>query len=188
MAIEPAAICLGAAYLLSETTITIRRRAAKRFAAGDKGSLRVIWLAGFVAIFCAYRVAAFPGVAAIPILQNAPQIGIGVFCLGTALRWYAIAHLGRLFTVNVAIVEDHRLIETGPYKWVRHPSYTGWLLAVTGLGLCLANWISLLILLAVTIGLIIWRVGIEEDALRIALGEAYASYASRTWRLIPYVC
>ena len=187
MAIEPAAIFVGVAYFLSESAISLRKRAAKHLAAGDKGSLQVIWWTGFVSITLAYFVAGFPGFADLPVLRNTPAIGIGVFALGIAMRWYSISHLGRFFTVNVAIAEDHRLVDTGPYRWLRHPSYTGWLVAVAGLGLCLGNWLSLVILLTATIRVIVWRIGLEESALRAALGAEYAAYALKTWRLFPYL-
>jgi protein-S-isoprenylcysteine O-methyltransferase Ste14 len=59
---------------------------------------------------------------------------------------HAIVHLGRFFTVNVAIAANHRLIDTGPYRFVRHPSYTGALMAFLGLALCLANWVPLAVI------------------------------------------
>jgi protein-S-isoprenylcysteine O-methyltransferase len=187
MTIEPAAIFAGATYFLSEAAISLRRRAAKHLAGGDRGSLPVIWAAGFVSIFLAFAAAGSFGLADLPILREAPAIGLTVFGLGLALRGYAIGHLGRFFTVNVAIVDDHRLVDTGPYRWIRHPSYTGWLLAITGLGLCLGNGLSLAILLAPTLSVILWRIGIEEAVLRAAFGETYAAYARKTSRLFPLI-
>jgi protein-S-isoprenylcysteine O-methyltransferase len=72
--------------------------------------------------------------------------GAALFAAGLALRWYAIVYLGRFFTVNVAISKDHRLIDTGPYRFIRHPSYTGAIMAFVGVfasGFCLHNWASL---------------------------------------------
>ena len=187
MSIELPAAFVGAAYFLSESILSLHRRAAKHLATGDKGSLAVIWVMGVVTISLAFAVAGVGGSGDLPVLRHSPWIGIGVFGLGIGLRWYSISHLGRFFTVNVAIAEDHRLVDTGPYRWVRHPSYTGWLVAILGLGLCLGNWLSLVILLIATLGVILWRIAIEEKALRMGLGEIYAAYATRTWRLIPYI-
>ena len=184
--ITPAALLAATTYALSESALSWRRRAAKHLS-GDRGSLAVIWLTGIVAISLAFIAAGGFPLADIPALSTRPAIGLGVFGLGLVLRWYAIIHLGRFFTVNVAISEDHRLIKTGPYRWARHPSYTGWLLAITGLGLCLANGLSLAILLAATFSVIRWRISIEEAVLRTAFGEAYTAYARRTRRLIPYI-
>ena len=102
-------------------------------------------------------------------------------------RRYSIFHLGRFFTVNLAIAEDHCLVDTGPYTWVRHPSYTGWLIAIPGLGLGLGHWISVAVLMVATLGVILWRIAIEEKVLRTGPGEVYATYASKTWRLVPFV-
>jgi len=185
MPIPIAATLAGTAYFLSEFGLTLRRRAAKTQASADKGSLAVIWTVTFLAMSLAYVAAGRYGFAAIPILASTPAIGLTVFGLGILLRWYAIIHLGRFFTVNVAIADDHRIIDTGPYRWLRHPSYTGWLMAVAGLGLCLGNGISLAILVVATLSLILWRIALEEKALRAAFGEAYAAYARKTWRLVP---
>ncbi len=187
MPIEPAAIFAGAAYFLSEAALGLRRRAAKHLATADKGSLPVIWVTGVAAVTAAYEIAARTTFADLPALRHMPAIGLAVFGLGVALRWYSIRHLGQFFTVNVAIAEDHRLVDTGPYRWLRHPSYTGWLVAVAGLGLCLGNGLSLAILLLATSGLILWRIGLEERALRAAFGDAYDAYAAKTRRLIPYL-
>jgi hypothetical protein len=67
---------------------------------------------------------------------------------GIALRWYSIWYLGRFFTVDVAIAAGHRLIDTGPYRRIRHPAYTGELLAFLGLGLLFHNALSLVVLAA----------------------------------------
>ncbi len=187
MPIAPAAIFAAAVYFLSEVALSARRRATASFKTSDGGSLPVIWLTGFVSISLAFTAAARFHLADVPFLKATPAIGSSVFGLGLLLRWYAIIHLGRFFTVNVAIADDHRLVDTGPYRWARHPSYTGWLLAITGLGLCLGNWLSLAILLAATFTVIAWRIGIEERALRGAFGDTYAAYARKTARLLPLI-
>jgi protein-S-isoprenylcysteine O-methyltransferase Ste14 len=100
---------------------------------------------------------------------------------------YAIVHLGRFFTVNVAISSIHRLIDTGPYRFVRHPSYTGALMAFLGLALCLANRASLVILLVPVFLVFLRRMHVEERALLQAFGDQYRDYMRRTKRLIPAV-
>ena len=103
------------------------------------------------------------------------------------VRWVAITHLGRFFTVNVAIAEDHKLITTGPYRYVRHPSYTGLSLIFLGFGLCMLNILSLAaVFLPISVAFI-WRMHVEEAALREVFGESYHTYATRTRRIIPFV-
>jgi len=69
--------------------------------------------------------------------------GSVVILLGVALRWYAIRVLGRFFTRNVAIREDQEIIRAGPYRYVRHPSCSGYLLVALSLGIALDNWLAL---------------------------------------------
>jgi protein-S-isoprenylcysteine O-methyltransferase len=122
-----------------------------------------------------------------PHLHVVRWIGLIIFVAGLALRWYAIGFLGKFFTVDVAIHSDHRLIEAGPYRYIRHPSYTGALFAFVGLGLSFGNWLSLAIFtLPILIAFLI-RIQIEERALAQAMGQPYRAYQQRTRRLLPLV-
>ncbi len=165
-----------------------RLRAARGMKVRDKGSLVVVLgllaLGMFGAFACALAV---PGAA---IAGHAPAVfwaGIACIVLGIALRWYAIHVLGRYFTPVVAVRADHQIVQTGPYRYVRHPSYSGALLSVVGLGLALTNWLSLLVLLLCTLPGFLYRVTVEERALRESLGQPYADYMRRTHRFIPFV-
>lgn len=113
--------------------------------------------------------------------------GVAVFAAGIVLRWYSIIHLGRFFTVNVAIAADHQLVDTGPYRFVRHPSYTGALLAFVGFGMVMRNWASVLVISMPVALAFLYRIHVEERALIQALGERYRAYIKRTKRLIPFV-
>jgi len=104
-----------------------------------------------------------------------------------ALRQYAMSVLGRHFTFDVAISSGHALVESGPYRYVRHPSYTGALLTLLGFGLALGNWAGLAVALACMALAYTYRITVEEAALSSALGEPYQQYVSRTWRLVPYL-
>jgi protein-S-isoprenylcysteine O-methyltransferase Ste14 len=113
--------------------------------------------------------------------------GIAVALAGLALRTWAVRTLGRFFSVTVVIQPDHEVVDTGPYRWLRHPSYSGLLLAALGFGLALENWLSLLALTVLPAVGILIRIRAEEAALSSALGDAYRAYAARTDRLIPGV-
>jgi protein-S-isoprenylcysteine O-methyltransferase len=115
------------------------------------------------------------------------ELGCCLFAFGLALRWYSIIHLGRFFTTNVAIAKDHHLIDSGPYRFIRHPSYAGSLMAALGFTLIFANWASLLAILVPVCAVTLWRIHIEEEALVEALGEPYCTYMKRTKRLIPMI-
>jgi protein-S-isoprenylcysteine O-methyltransferase len=103
------------------------------------------------------------------------------------LGMWSIVHRGRFFTVDVAIATDHRVVDTGPYRSVRHPSYAGAILAFVGYGICLGNWVSLLALTVPVARAFLLRIEVEERALSAALGDSYREYASRTHRLLPFV-
>jgi protein-S-isoprenylcysteine O-methyltransferase Ste14 len=107
--------------------------------------------------------------------------------LGVALRWWAILTLGNSFTFDVAVRSTQTVVHAGPYRLVRHPSYSGMLLTLFGVGRALANWSSVVSLL--TFGLIglLYRVWVEERALAEALDQPYVDYMRRTKRFIPFV-
>src|SRR2546423_14055212 len=112
---------------------------------------------------------------------------VALFAAGLVLRWWAIVTLGRFFTVDVTIEKDHELVERGPFRMVRHPSYTGVLLAFVGLGLSLGNWAALLVIFLPIVAAFIHRMNVEENALSDALGSQYTDYMRRTKRLVPFV-
>jgi protein-S-isoprenylcysteine O-methyltransferase len=179
---------LGLIYVMSELALAFKKRArAGESIVADRGSLPLLWIVIVSSVVLALSLAqALPAAG----MQPAPALaflGATLFAAGLTIRWYAIIHLGRFFTVNVAIAANHRLIDTGPYRVVRHPSYTGALMAFLGLALCLANWASLAILLAPIILVFLRRMQVEEAALLQGLGDQYRDYMSRTKRLIPAV-
>lgn len=112
--------------------------------------------------------------------------GLVVMAAGMALRFAAVITLGRFFTVVVMTGKDQHVVETGPYRWIRHPSYTGTLLTVTGVLLATTNWLGLVGILPALAGLL-YRIHVEERALTDEMGDAYRSYMRRTKRLVPFV-
>jgi protein-S-isoprenylcysteine O-methyltransferase len=179
---------LGLIYVLSELGLALKKRAkADESRIEDRGSLTLLWIVIVASVTLAFNIAyALPaaGMGDVPTLRF---LGMAVFAAGLAIRWYAIVHLGRFFTVNVAIAASHRLIDTGPYRFVRHPSYTGALMAFLGLALCLANWASLAVMLVPVLLVFLRRMHVEERALLQAFGDQYRDYMHRTKRLIPAV-
>ena len=128
-----------------------------------------------------------PGAALIHGRTVVFGLGIALILVGTALRTYAIRVLGRYFVITVAVGPDQQVVERGPYRLIRHPSYTGVLLSLLGFGLVLTNWASLAAIIlcnAVGFG---YRVMVEERVLARALGQPYITYMRRTRRLIPYI-
>jgi protein-S-isoprenylcysteine O-methyltransferase Ste14 len=128
-----------------------------------------------------FSAAALPGG---PVLLG---LSLSVLWCGMGLRWWSFRTLGRYFTFNVMTSRDQPVITAGPYRVLRHPGYTGMLLALLGLGLAFGNWLSLAgLMVCASIGLLN-RIRVEEAALSTALGERYADFAHTRKRLIPYV-
>lgn len=169
-------------WILIDGIVVFRRRTGAS-ENRDRSSLQVLMagnmLAWIVAIWLAF---ADPSTIRPSLLQIA---GLFVLALGIAIRSVAIAQLGRFHTPNVAVLADHEVCERGLYRYVRHPSYLGALIAFLGFGFALGNWLSLVILVLLSLAVYVYRIHEEETALRAGLGERYADYCRRTKRLIP---
>ncbi len=150
----------------------------------DRGSTALILLTVWISLGIALGFG-YGGVGQLPDWVFYP--GIFLMLLGIVIRQWAIAVLGRFFSLHVRVVEDHRVIDNGPYRCVRHPSYTGVLITFIGLSLAVQSLGALLVLLAVFILSFGYRMKVEEKALLSELGDNYASYMKRTKRLIPYI-
>ena len=114
-------------------------------------------------------------------------MGLALIIVGMILRLTIVASLGKFFTVNVTILEDHKLKQDGFYKYVRHPSYSASLLSFIGYGVSLNNWISLVIVTAAALTAFMIRIRIEEKTLTDHFGSKYVEYKKKTKRLIPFV-
>jgi len=151
----------------------------------DRSSYRVLTRIGPIAWLLAIAVS-FTRFGAVhwPVVQG---FGLALMAAGIALRSVAIHQLGRFHTPNVAIREDHRLLETGLYSVVRHPSYSGALLAFVGFGLALDNVLGFAIIAIATPCLYLYRIREEDAVLLDAFGERYRDYCARTKRLVPWL-
>jgi protein-S-isoprenylcysteine O-methyltransferase Ste14 len=128
----------------------------------------------------------FP-VAAIRPGAVAFAAGMVVLLAGLVLRGWSFKALGQYFTHTVMASSDQPVIASGPYRVLRHPSYTGIILAAIGIGLASANWADLAGLLLLTLTPLLWRIRIEEAALLTTLGDRYRAYAAQHKRLVPLV-
>ncbi len=183
----PSLSVVSAIFLASEIALVLAKRSRARSDGKDRASLQTLWAIILTSVSAGfYCRARFPE-AAVPHPGTIYLIGLLLFIIGLAIRWIAIIHLGRFFTVNVAIAQDHKLITTGPYRYVRHPSYTGTLLTFLGFGFCLLNYIALAVVFLPTAAAFLWRMHVEEIALREAFGSRYTSYTESTSRLIPFI-
>jgi protein-S-isoprenylcysteine O-methyltransferase Ste14 len=114
-------------------------------------------------------------------------LGVVVGWTGALLRWWSFVTLGKYFTVVVKTSADQPVIDRGPYRILRHPSYTGLLLIFAGVGVMVGNWLSAAGAVVLVLIALIYRLRIEERALVAALGDRYREFAASRARLIPYV-
>ena len=147
----------------------------------------------------AFRLMFFGGILLLPVgraLVPGAAIGGGVWLftlglvigwLGLLLRWWSFVSLGEYFTVVLKTSDDQPVVDRGPYRLLRHPSYAGLLLALAGAGLMLGNWVATTAAVGVVLIALVYRVRIEERALTAALGDRYRQFAASRARLIPYV-
>ena len=163
--------------------IVVARHKTAKSENRDRFSLIVVVVGNMVALVTAISLA-FSSVGEFHAigLQITGLIALGV---GIVVRSTAVAQLGRFHTPNVAVREDHQLLDSGLYRHVRHPSYLGALIAFIGLGLALGNWISVAVMAIVMPIVYLYRIREEEAALAAAFGEPYRVYCARTKRLIP---
>lgn len=154
----------------------------------DQGSRALIgitlWSGVLVAFLTAWTVPAtrMPGTG-----WSVLRSGLVLMWCGMAVRLWAVRTLGPLFRTVVLIQEAHRLIDDGPYRLLRHPSYAGSLLTLAGLGLALGNWLSLLVAVLGALVGFTRRMRIEEAIMQARFGDAYTAYVRRTWRLVPFI-
>jgi protein-S-isoprenylcysteine O-methyltransferase Ste14 len=119
--------------------------------------------------------------------ENYEYLGLIVIGIGILIRFFAVNSLGKFFTVDVTIRQEHQLKKDGFYKIVRHPSYSGSILSFVGFGISLNNWISLFVVTIAVFTAFMKRIRIEENVLQNQFGEEYTRYAKKTYRLIPWV-
>ena len=177
-----------ALWIALETIASRTRRSGDRAKARDRGSFRFVVLLTWIGLGLDFSLSFLLPQATILWQRTALFfIGIGLMLAGMAFRFYAMSVLGRFFTYDVAVHAGQTVIEVGPYRLIRHPSYTGTLIALVGIGLALGNWAGLLALLACIAAAYAYRISIEEAVLVAALGEPYTQYMRRTTRLVPFL-
>jgi protein-S-isoprenylcysteine O-methyltransferase Ste14 len=177
-----------ASWILPEVIAWRFKRSTDDSKKRDRGSLDLIGALWWIGIAMDFLFSIFLPQAAISRKRILWFFGgICLMLAGTAFRWYSASVLGKYFTFDVAVHGGQTLIEAGPYRYIRHPSYTGALLSLLGFGLALGNWTGLGAALSCMAIAYSYRIPTEEAALTAALGEPYRLYVTRTWRLVPFL-
>lgn len=148
----------------------------------DQGSYWIILLVVWGSMIVSFLAQAFHlGV----FHSNMQFLGIGIVILGIVLREWSVLSLGRFFTVSVMVVSGQILVKRGPYRWLRHPAYSGSILSPVGFPLSIGTWAGALLVLFLGFTGYLNRVRIEEKALLEALGDEYRAYMQHAWRFFP---
>ena len=174
-------------WILSEWSIRMRSRLNREGARVDRNSLLVVVASVFAGLFGAIEIARRANGADLPDARWLLVAGVALIGAGIAFRQWAVAVLGRFFTVDVRVQPGQTVVERGPYRWLRHPSYTGLIATFVGMGLALDNWASLAVLAVLPTAGLVYRIHFEERALLEGLGEPYRRFAASRRRLFPGV-
>lgn len=185
---HPTAESVFVASLLFWFAIEVRQALHRRPGATntDRGSLMAVRLAAIAGALLAAVGLQVPG-AAIPYSPVLMVASLALVWAGVALRWWSFRSLGQYFTFQVMTSADQPVITAGPYRYLRHPSYTGILLILLGIGISYGSWLSLAAITLLPLAGFINRIRVEEAALAAALGERYTSFAAGRKRLVPFV-
>ena len=112
-------------------------------------------------------------------------VGLGIEIFGIVLREWAVLSLGSFFTVVVSIVPNQTLVQYGPYRWLRHPAYTGSLLTFVGFSLALGAWAAGFVVFFLCLAAFLYRIQVEETVLLEVFHTEYLEYMRHTWGLFP---
>lgn len=151
----------------------------------DRGSMPLSLMLGLLGLVASFVLPVILPETNIAWQPGTFVIGLVIALVGIVWRWYAILTLGKYFTGQVLIQEGHVIVQHGPYKFVRHPSYTGAFLLALGIGTMIGNWVSLLVIAGGLFLGLFYRIPVEEQALLAVAG--YKEYMQRTKRIIPFV-
>ncbi len=175
-------------WVATELLTRVRTRGNQSGTSTEWGSLIAIGLTFAVGFGGAFHLAVHAEGAAIGFARRPIFIlGALLTAAGIAFRQWAVHVLGRFFTVYVRVSEGQSVVESGPYRVLAHPSYTGMVMVFVGIGLMLGNWLSLACLAILpTAGLVI-RIRVEERALLAGIGEPYRRFLEKRSRLVPGV-
>jgi protein-S-isoprenylcysteine O-methyltransferase Ste14 len=165
----------------------LARRPHDRAIRCEPRSCRILVLANMIGLVLALLAAVSFSRGRMPDDDPLAIWGLGCMLIGISIRLSAMTTLGRFHMTTVSILPDHRLVERGFYRWIRHPSYLGVIVLLLGLACVLANYASLCILLGFVIPAYAYRISREEKILIERFGQVYENYRLRTRRLVPFI-
>jgi protein-S-isoprenylcysteine O-methyltransferase Ste14 len=178
-------ITLSYLYGFFELWMNFRQRSKNKVAISrDKGSLWRLFILITVGYALSFAIGATK-IGRIYPWNTFFAIGMALFVIGLSIRIFSLRKLNQYFTYSVAKVENHKIITSGLYKFIRHPGYLGQLIIFVGISTAISNGLSiLLMMIPITFGYL-YRIKVEEKFMAEELGEDYKNYQEHTKRLIP---
>jgi protein-S-isoprenylcysteine O-methyltransferase Ste14 len=153
----------------------------------DRGTRVAVALGAYLGIAAAIAIAKVPGLRDYANNWWTLGLGLAIVLAGAGLRDWSIVSLGRWFRREVTIEPGQRLVRRGPYRVLRHPSYTGLILIFAGFALAIGSWVGAAAALVLVVAGMVPRIRVEERALATTFGAEYTEYASSRARLLPHV-
>lgn len=182
-------ILIAVSYLYGffEVYLNLRQsRISKVSNSNDKGSLKLLYGLITVGYFLSFAIGATK-LGRIYHWNTFFAIGMSLIVIGMMIRIHSILTLRQFFTYSVAKVENQQVIESGLYKFIRHPGYLGQMIIFMGIAISMSNWVSIpAMMIPVTIAYL-YRIKVEEKFMIEQLGEKYTDYQNRTKGLIPMI-
>lgn len=183
----------GAVYFVGVVIVYWFRRiefwkpSAKGEILGEEGNDRSFWLiaVGMIAAFYLSPLEYLLFETLLPRTFGAQILGLFCVIFGSALFIWARRTLGQFYAGHVSVIEGQQVMQSGPYHFIRHPAYAGYLLIALGIAFGYSSLIGLVAILAVLLPSLLYRMNAEEKLLFKHFGESYRRYAARTKRLIP---
>lgn len=167
-------------WLIVEVRMVAKTETSKGHTSLDKGTLELYAFGRAATVISGFLVPSEP----LPI--GFLLVGLAIFVSSVFLRLWAIRILGDFYSHRVRIVSEHQIIDTGPYGFIRHPSYTGMLFAHVGFAIMFFNWVTAICLVCILLPGIVLRIVVEERALMASL-KGYKEYSKSRSRLVPAI-
>lgn len=180
-------IIIGFSYLygIFEIFMNLRQRSKSTVTtSGDKGSLWLLYLLITIGYILSFSIGATT-IGRIYHWNTFFAIGFILIVIGLVIRIQSIMILKQHFTYTVAKIEHHELIETGLYKWIRHPGYLGQIIIFIGIPVSFSNWLAVILMMIPVLTGYIYRINVEEKFMTEQIGQKYIEYQKHTKRLIP---
>lgn len=172
------------AWLLLEVVLR-NGQEARSWSAGDADRSTTRLIVGTYALaFIGPFLLKGSGFGAVTTNSVVAWVGVAVGAAGLGVRIWSMRVLGRDYTRSLRTRREQTIVDRGPYRTIRHPGYLGSILVWTGNRLAV-NWLIALITAVLLITVYCYRINAEEHMLEEHFGEAYSSYETRTWRLVP---